>query len=229
MSRSMIVAASAIAAISIVAGCRKESEGRAPAAETARAVTPPTESPGALATRREAQASFDEARAAFTRGELARSSEALQAAASFMREQGQNALPDTKAALEGAARQLDDLAGDVATGSVKSAARLNATFAAANRAEAAHHLAFVKDALAKGDRARAGEELTMVIDHIERATKDAGRSVAPSAKTVLDDARTAASELMKAAGTVPDRLPAVTDRLAQEIRRLGGGGTPVRK
>ena len=183
----------------------------------ARAVTA---SPGALATRREAQETFDRARTALQRKDFATAKTELGNAATFMRSQAQDSQGDDKPALERAAAGFDSLAAQVATGNVQ-AKTLDRAFARANRAEAEHHLLRAKDAVAKSDNARAGEELTMSVDHLERALQDAGRQADAGVKSAIAEARTLAGEMMKGMAAAPDEAKKVTDQLADQIRRLG--------
>jgi hypothetical protein len=200
--------------------------------DTAQAAPPVvTASPGALASRREAQETFDRARAALERKDFTSAKTELANAAAFMRTQAQEAQSDAKAGLERAAAAFDTLATSVSTGTVQ-AKTLDRAFASANRAEAEHHLLRAKDALAKNDNARTGEELTMSVDHLERAVRDAGRQADAALKSAMADARTLAGEMMKGAAATPDEAKKVTDQLGDQIRRLGGEiveGVKVRK
>lgn len=190
--------------------------------DTAQAPAPVvTASPGALATRREAQETFDRARAALQRKDFTAAKTELASAAAFMRSQAQDDQSDAKPALERAAAVFDTLAAQVTTGNVQTKT-LDRAFASANRAEAQHHLLRATDAIAKNDNARAGEELTMSVDHLERAMKDAGRVSDAAVKSALADARTLAAEMMKGVAAAPDEAKKVTDQLADQIRRLGG-------
>lgn len=190
-----------------------------------------TESPGALATRREAQETFDRARAALQRKDFTAATTELANAAAFMRGQAQDAQADARPALERAAATFDTLAIQVTTGNVQ-AKTLDRAFASANRAEAQHHLLRAKDAVEKNDNARAGEELTMSVDHLERALKDAGRQADAAVMSAMADARTFADKMMKGMAAAPDEAKKVTDQLGDRIRRLGpdvAEGVKVRK
>lgn len=178
-----------------------------------------TASPGALATRREAQETFDRARAALQTKDFATAKTELTDAAAFMRTQAQEAEGDARSALERAAAGFDTLVAQVSSGNVRPA-MLDRAFARANRAEAEHHLLRAKDAVAKQDNARAGEELTMSVDHLERAMKDAGGQADADVKSALADARSLAGEMMKGVAATPEKAKKVTDQLEAQIRRL---------
>lgn len=189
--------------------------------DTAQAAAAPTvtASPGALATRREAQETFDSARAAFQKKDFAAAKTELANAASFMRNQVQEAQSGAVPALQRAAAVFDTLATQVSAGTV-DAKTLDRAFARANRAEAEHHLLRAKDALAKSDNSRGGEELTMSVDHLERAMQDAGRQADAAVKSAMANARTLAGQMMKGAAAAPDEAKKVTDGLADQIRRF---------
>jgi hypothetical protein len=200
--------------------------------DTAPAAAPTvTASPGALATRREAQETFDSARAAFQKKDFAAAKTELANAASFMRNQVQEAQSGAVPALQRAAAVFDTLATQVSAGTV-DAKTLDGAFARANRAEAEHHLLRAKDALAKSDNSRAGEELTMSVDHLERAMQDAGRQADAAVQSAMANARTLAGRMMKGAAATPDEAKKVTDGLADQIRRFDAEvaeGVKVRK
>lgn len=203
----------------IGSGCAKGPEAGAKS-DTAQVPTRVvTASPGALATRREAQEAFDRARAALQQKDFTTAKTELSSAAAFMRTHAQDALADAKPALERAAAAFDTLATQVSTGNIQ-AKTLDRAFASANRAEAEYHLLRAKDAVAKTDNARAGEELTMSVDHLERAMKDAGRQSDAAVQRALADARTLAGEMMKGVAATPDEAKKVTDQIADQIQRL---------
>ena len=204
----------------LVMSCAREpkAESKADTAQAPSRVV--TASPGALATRREAQETFDRARAALQRKDFAAAKTELGDAAAFMRSQAQDSQGDDKPALEGAAAGFDSLAALVVTGNVQSKT-LDRAFARANRAEAEHHLLRAKEALTKSDNGRAGEELTMSVDHLERALQDAGRQADAAVKSAMAEARTLAGEMMKGVAAAPDEAKKVTDQLTDQIRRLG--------
>jgi hypothetical protein len=196
--------------------CARDSGSKTDTAQPAPAVT---ESPGALATRREAQETFDRARAALQQRDFATAKTELGNAAAFMRSQAQEAQGDARPALERAAAEFDTLSAQLSKGNVQ-VRMLDRAFARANRAEAEHHLLRAKDAVAKQDNARAGEELTMSVDHLERALKDAGQQADAAVTSALADTRTLAGELMKGVAATPDEAKKVTDRIEAQIRRL---------
>ena len=218
MSSLTRTAAQVLALGLVVAGCQRE-EMPSPT-DTAAAAAVLTESPGALATRHEAQAMIDRARVALERKDFEVSRSELADAAVFMRTEAQEVGGEARETLIRAADELDTLATWVARGEVTTRAALDRASLRANRAEATHHLLRAKDAIAARDQVRAGEELTMSIDHLERAANDAGQRTDLVVRTAVADARTLASEMIKGVFAVPDEVTKVTDELANAILRV---------
>lgn len=208
-----------LALSAIVLGCQR-TEPRT-AADTQVAPRPLTESPGALASRRETQDAVERARLAIERKDLQSAKSELTDAAAFLRTEAQQAAGDVQTLLRRAADDLDGIGNRIANGQVKSVAALVTASLAVNRAEAAFHLDRAKDAIANAENTRAGEELTMTIDHLERAAKDAGRESDAVIRSAIADARTLAGELMKGVTATPDNRTKVTDGLANAIARVG--------
>jgi hypothetical protein len=207
----------ALLALALVAGCQKTEQSTLDTA----AVPAVTEAPGALATRHEAQEALDRARLAFERKDFTVSKSELADAAAFMRTQAQEAAGEAQAALQRAANELDALGDSISKGQVVSVAALDRVSLSVNRAGATFHLQRVKDAVTNRDNTRAGEELTIAVDHLERAGKDAGRQTDAVISAAIAGARTLAGELMKGVGAVPDEMTKVTDDIANAIGRVG--------
>ena len=219
---------SALLAMVLVAGC-KGPEARVSRSDTTPAVPAVIESPGALATRHEAQESLNRARAAFEQKQLETMRAELADAATFLRTEAQRTEGDAGVPLRLAAAELDSLARQAASGAMPTARAVDRAFINANRAEARYHLLRAGGAIANGENERAGEELTMSVDHLERAAKDAGRQADTAIRTAIADARTLASEMMKGAGAVPDEVWRVTEELERAIdRSTSGVGVRVR-
>lgn len=219
----------ALLLVAVVVGCRREREARtedtaaaAPAAvATPKAETTTTASAGTLARRNEAQDHFDRSREAFLRKDAKATAAELRSAAAFMREQANDAAGQTREHVTASAREFDRLAQDAERSAPSSAKRLDYAFARANRAEAERHNASAVSAWAKKDTARTGEELTMAVDHLERAARDAGQTLDASAKSAVGQARTVASEMMRGFVTVPADVERTTSALRAQIARLG--------
>lgn len=224
MNRNGRIARLGVVALALT-GCAP-SEDRLPARDTTPVsdTSPPasmvTDSPGALATRHEAQAMFDRARAALVRQDFAASARALAPAIAFMKRHAEQAELGAIAALQGAAKELDVLAERLAQGEAQTTRTFDRVVANANRAEAQHHLTRAKAAMAKRDYARGGEELIMSVDHMERAAWDLERRRPAAGSADLSGARALAVAMVQ--GRVPARAEArkTTDQLDAELRRL---------
>jgi hypothetical protein len=119
------------------------------------------------------------------------------------------------------ARELDKLATDVETNMIKTKRSLDYAFARSQRAEAERHHADAVAAWARKDMARASDELTMAVDHFERAAKDAGSVLSAGTKNVLTDTREVAGQLTKGVGFVPEQVGKVIEAFGKEISVLG--------
>ena len=204
----------------LAAGC-KAPEARPVNNDTTRAERTVIESPGALATRHEAQEPLDRARVAFEQKRYEAMRAELADAAAFLRTEAREAEGDAGTPLRHAATALDSIATRIATGAVPTATAVSQVLIDINRAEARYHLLRAGDAIANGDHQRAGEELTMSVDHQERAAKDAGCSADAAVATAIADARTLGNEMLKGVGAVPDEAWRVTEQLERAIDRTG--------
>jgi hypothetical protein len=213
---------SALLAVVLVASC-KGPEARPSNSDTTRAVPAVIESPGALATRHEPQGSLDRALAAFEQKQHEAMRAELADAAAFLRTEARETQGDAGEPLRHAAAELDSLAARLATGALPTARAVDRALINTNRAEARYHLLRAGDAIANGHNQRAGEELTMSVDHLERAAKDAGRPADAAVRTAIADARTLAGEMMKGMGAVPDEAWRVTEQLERAIDRVDSG------
>jgi len=176
--------------------------------------------PSPLATRREAQESFDSARAALVREDYGESARHLAEAAAFMRAHAAQAEIGAIATLQGSAKELEMLAERLARGEPLTTRMLDRVVANANRAEGQHHLTRAAAAIADRNYGAAGEELLMAVDHLERSAVDLRRPNEAEADPALSDARALAGRLVR--GGVPSRAEArrVIGQLEGELRRL---------
>ena len=195
-------------------------DGRVTRAAPAPAPVPPASEPSPLATRQEAQASFDSARAALVREDYSESARQLAEAAAFMRSHAAEAEIGAIAALQGAAKELEMLAERLARGEPLTTRVLDRVVANANRAEGQHHLTRAAAAIADHDHRDAGEELLMAVDHLERSALDLRRPNDIEADPALSDARALGRRMAR--GDVPTRDEArhVIGQLEGELRRL---------
>jgi hypothetical protein len=207
-----------LAAALVIQGC--EPRDRPSTTDSAQSAWVMTESPGALATRHEAQDALDGARRAFERKDFNRAESELANAAAFLRTEAQEAHGEPREELRRAADVLDTVAVRIAKGQVRSVATLDRASLDVNTAEATFHLMRAKDALVRHDNVRAGEELVMCVDHLERGAKDARRQHDPAVQAVIADLRTLAREMIKGMGVVPDEVTKVSEEVESVINRL---------
>jgi hypothetical protein len=214
----------ALIAAALIAGCDAGPADRPterPASRAARAPVPAAAAePSPLATRQEAQASFDSARAALVREDYGESARHLAEAAAFMRSHAAAAEIGAIAALQGASKELEMLAERLTRREPTTTRLLDRVVANANRAEGQHHLTRAVAAIADRDHRHAGEELVMAVDHLERAALDLRRPNDTKADPALSDARALADHMLR--GGVPTRAEAkhVIGQLEAELRRL---------
>ena len=178
------------------------------------------ESRGALATRREAQPAFDAARAAIAKKHFGDAGTALADAAEFFQTEARIAETDARPALERVGRELAALATSAARGEVRAPGVLDRAFARAHAAEASLHLTRAHAAIIRRDNVRAGEELLMTVDHVERAAKDARLQTDSLVQAALANARSLAIEMTKGMEAVPDEAARVTDEIDRAIERI---------
>jgi len=179
------------------------------------------ESPGALALRREAQESFDGARAALVRKDFEGAATALSDAATFYEVEARTAPLDAKPALDRAGEALDSVAARVAHGEIRTPDALDRVFVNAHGAESWLHLTRAHAALLKRDNVRAGEELVMSVDHLERAARDASLKGDSLVQATIADLRSLSGEMVEGMEAVPDEMARVTDELERAIGRIG--------
>lgn len=178
------------------------------------------ESKGALASRQECQSALDDARKALVRKNADACVTSLSQAAAFFRSEAETAPAEARPALLRAAEELETLLANVANGRPRTARDFDRAFARAHAAEAAQHLAHARVALLKDDHVRAGEELTMSVDHLERAAKDGELRDDPRVEAAVADTRTLADEMIRGMRAVPDESSKVAAEIERAISRI---------
>jgi hypothetical protein len=207
----------------VLAACGR-AEGPSP--DTSAAASVPLEvieSPGALVSRREAQDLFDAAREALVQKDFESGAVALSDAATFIQAEARTAGGDAKRALERSAEEIDLIAVRVAHGEIHAPDALDRVFANAHAAEAFYHLLRAHTAILKRDNVRAGEELVMSVDHLDRAAKDARLQADSLVQAAIADTRSLCGEMVKGMEAVPDEAARVTDEIERAIHRIAPG------
>jgi hypothetical protein len=178
------------------------------------------QSKGALASRLECQTALDAARAALARKNANACITSLAEAVAFFRNEAQAAPSEAQAALLATAEELETLLANVANGRRRTPRDFDRAFARAHAAEATHHLALARVAILKDEHVRAGEQLFMSVDHLERAAKDARMRDDRRVETAVADTRTLASEMIRGMAAVPDESNKVTAEIERAVSRI---------
>lgn len=226
MRYRLVAPAALMFGVAFATGCGRAEQSKT---ETTAATTTPTSvsaarettlSAGAIGTRSEAQDHFDRSRAAFLKKDMKTASAELRDAAAFMRTRADSATGFAKALSARSATELDSLAAKVESRSLTSAVRLDHAFAHANRAEAERHYALATRAWSQKQATRTGEELTMAMDHLERAAKDAGIPLDSATTNAMSRARAVADSQLQG-GTAPNGVNEALKDVELQLRRFG--------
>lgn len=229
MRYQLVASATLMLGVAFATGCGRAEQSKTETTATTATTTPPsvtaapaetTLSAGAIGRRSEAQDHFDRARAALAKKDMKTASTELRDASTFMRERADSATGFAKALSARSASELDSLARDVETSSAIPVVRLDHAFAHANRAEAERHYALAARAWSQRQATRTGEELTMAIDHLERAAKDAGLTLDSAATEAMTRARTVADSQLQG-GTAPTGVNEALKDVELQLRRFG--------
>jgi hypothetical protein len=217
--RTVVLITAALVASCDAGSADRLTDTRASSAAPAPGPAAATE-PSPLATRQEAQESFDSARAALVREDYGESARHLAEAAAFMQAHAAQAEIGAIAALQGAAKELEMVAERLTRGEPLTTRMLDRVVANANRAEGQHHLTRAAAAIADRDYRHAGEELIMAVDHLERSALDLRRPNEAEADPALSEARALGGRMAR--GGVPTRVEArrAIGQLEGELRRL---------
>jgi hypothetical protein len=204
--------------LALSVGCAACGPAERPKADTT--AIPLQTSPGALASRHECQASLDSARTALVTKDAEACVANLARAATFFRAEIHSAPPDTRAALSATAEEIETLVANIAKGRPRTPRDFDRAFARANAAEADLHLGRARAALMQGDHVRAGEELLMATDHLERAAKDGRLRRDSVVQTAIAHTKSLAGEMIRGMSAVPDEERRVSSEIAAAIERI---------
>lgn len=153
--------------------------------------------PGVLARRREAEEHFEKARMSFVSKDMAKSAGDIRAAAAYFKRLRDSTSGSIQRRIVETQRELEEVAVKLENRKDVSIRQLDHAFARANQAEAERHLSRSADAWTRKDTTAAAEELIIAVDHLERASKDAGVSLDKSESATLADARRVGSDLLR--------------------------------
>lgn len=225
IERRIRIAVIVLVAVSAV-GCgpseeaRRKADSAVAAAAAAAQAKVATQAGEVLGARREAQMYLDSARASFVAKNRAVASKALRDAAAFTRQQADSAIAPAKQALISSAEELETLASRVTKGTVKSVKTLDYAFARTQLAEAQLHCTRALNAWHATNAAATAAEITMLVDHFERAATDAGRPLATTTQQTITAARTLADKLTHGNSVAPADVESTLAAMDKEVHSL---------
>jgi hypothetical protein len=173
-----------------------------------------------LGTRQECQLALDSARRALIRNNIDGCTTNLADAAAFFRAEATKAAPDARSALIEAATGIETLLANIAHARTRTPRDFDRVFAKAHTAEVRLHLSHFRVALFEHDHRRAGEELLMATDHLERATRDARLRDDRAVNAAIANAHSLALEMVRGTSIVPDEATRVTGEISVAIDRI---------
>jgi hypothetical protein len=158
----------------------------------------------------------------FARGDHAQAADEIRIGASLIRIEAARNAAANKTGLEEAAKNLDDLADEVAKGTVKSQKPLHEAFAGADLALARHYHEMA-EAAGQHNESKAGHWLKGAADSIDDAAQWSGQKLAAGGKATVNGARTLGTKIESGAKWSGDEVKKSVDALGNEIQKLGGG------
>ena len=186
-------------AIAACASCARaeprdqESTALAAARPHAERVAPALERP--MASRQEAQPFLDSAAVLLARGDTNAAVALLHRAAARVEASAGRTRGASGDALAAVGDSIDRIAGALARHERLAGSALHRISALLNLAEADHHLALASVACSTRSRESIYDELTMAVDHLERALLDGGHTVAAPTRRAITEVRQAAAPL----------------------------------
>ncbi len=145
----------------------------------------------------------------------------IQKGAAYMKEQSEKASDSGKAALAASSRELEELAGDVKKGSVKSVKKMEDAFARA-------YLALAKDAHTQSAKSwaekqgqKAGEGLEKASGYLERSFAWAGQKVEQGTRNVMQKSKDLSGKLKEKGRAVAEDVGKNLKETGNEIEKFG--------
>ncbi len=204
-------------------GCNQSSEQQKRAADSAVAAAKTQASTVAgevISARREAQGFFDSAHTSFVAKKYKEAAASLHEAAIFARQQSDSATGAAKTALAKSADEIENLSTRVARGRVTSVQTVDRAFARMQLAEAQHHYGRAMADWVNTNAGAASAELTMSIDHFERAVADAGLKLTSESNATVMDMRNLAADLAKGVKVDSSAFEKELDAFDREIQHV---------
>ena len=164
---------------------------------------------------------FHMASAYFARGDRFKAATEIRAGAALLKLEAARHDATNRTGLEDAAKQLDDLASGVATGSVKSPKELNATFARADLALARHYHQMAEASAAQSEPEKTGHWLEGAADSLDDGAEWSGHKLAAGGRATVNGARSLGAKLEGGAKWTADEVKKAVSDLGSEIESLG--------
>lgn len=173
-----------------------------------------------LSEREEAQGNLEAARAFFLGDDMARAAVQLKAAADIDRSHAAAAVEPARTALMQSATELDDLAARVAERGLSAVTPMDTAFARLHLAEVQLHCTRAKAAWENTRAGATAAELLMIADHFERAARDVGYALPPTAVQNVTSLRSIAALLSQTATTKSSEVEPALSRIDGDVHRL---------
>jgi hypothetical protein len=214
-----------LSALAIAAEPKSKAAGGLPAVSKAK----PEPQPGWIIIEEETWIRLDDepshymrqAHESFLKKEYEAAANELRKSGTYLYVAAQNASQGTKESLLASAHELDRLAAEVRSGTVKSAKTLEAAFARAEHALAAGNHAKVQSAIQDKDHQTAGHYLRSAVNHVEYAAKWSGHELESGAAETAKGVRMVAGKLIEGTSFAVDETGKGTVWVGDEIKRLG--------
>ena len=187
---------------------------RAPAAVTASAPERP------MANRREAQPFLDSAAVLLARGDTSTAVAQLHRAAALVQVDANQPSGSASGPLLALADRIDRFAGGLARRDMARMPSLAHISALLNLAEANRHLALASVACSTRSRESIYDELTMALDHVERAARDGRIALAPPTRNAIAEVRQVAAPLATECARDLGPLDDAIATLQREVARM---------
>ena len=159
----------------------------------------------------------------FARGDRTQAAADIRAGAALLKLEAGRYGATNKTGLEDAAKQLDDLAQEVAKGTVKSPNKLHDAFARADLALARHYHQMAEASMAKDEHEKTGRWLKGAADSVDDAAEWSGHKLAAGGKATVKGARSLGAKLESGAKWTAGEVKKSVSDLGSEIESLGGG------
>jgi hypothetical protein len=215
---TMLRISSAAALIGAAIACGRSSQVADTAAPAkSRAMT---QAGDVFIARREAQLSFDSARARLGAKNYAAAARSLREAAAFTRQHADSIAEPAKKALKTSTDELNRLATRLAGGRAISVRTLDNAFARAQLAEVQYHCVRALDAWKLSNGPETGAELMMLIDHFERAAVDGRQTLTAAAKEMIAGTRATGVKLIQGTAVEPSAVDSILAATDKEVHTL---------